>query len=99
MANDVSIGEADNESVLGGVVLVLVLSHQTRAGVIISFSLPATAVLDLIPLVVSAVLLNFDERLWGEDVNQYIPETLNSAFSHHLDKVSALAHGQTALGV
>jgi hypothetical protein len=63
LADDVSVGEADNKTVLGGVVLVLGLNDKTLAGVVVGLTLSASAVLDLETLVVSLVLDNFDERL------------------------------------
>lgn len=39
LANYVLVSEANNKSVLGRVVLVLILGHQTFAGKIISFTL------------------------------------------------------------
>jgi hypothetical protein len=46
---DVLVGEADNEAVLGGLVLVLVLCHKLHTCLVVSLVLTATAVLDLEP--------------------------------------------------
>lgn len=48
LGDDVAVGEADHQAVLGGVVLVLGLGDQTLTGVVISLSLTATAVLGLV---------------------------------------------------
>lgn len=63
LTDNVGVGDTDNETVLGGVVLVLVLDDQTLAGVVISLSLAATTVLDLETLVVGSIFLNFNEDL------------------------------------
>lgn len=47
LADDVLVGETDDEAVLGGVVLVLVLDNKALAGIVVSLSLTATTVLDL----------------------------------------------------
>lgn len=62
LGDDVAVGEADNEAVLGGVVLVLGLGDQALTGIVISLALSATAVLGLVAAVVSAVL---DELVEG----------------------------------
>jgi len=62
LADDILVGGADYESVLGGLVLVLVLDDQTLTGVVIGLTFAATLELDLETLVVSLVLDNFDER-------------------------------------
>ena len=54
LANDVFIGEANNEAVLGSVVFVLRLGDETLACVIVGLSCSATLVLGL----VAAVLLS-----------------------------------------
>lgn len=69
LANDVSVGNTDNETVLGGVVLVLVLDDQTLASVVISLTLTATTILDLVTLVVSPIFLNLLESLNGRNEN------------------------------
>lgn len=47
LAGDVLVGEADDQTVLVGVVLVLVLLHQTKAGTVVGLALTAATVLDL----------------------------------------------------
>lgn len=49
LADDVTVGEADDKAVLGSVVLVLRLADEALTGVIIGFACTATLVLDLIP--------------------------------------------------
>lgn len=63
LADDVGIGDADNEAVLGSVVLVLVLDDQALASIVISLSLTAATILDLVAFEVSFILLDLDERL------------------------------------
>jgi len=63
LADDVLVGETDNESVLGRVVLVLGLNNQTLAGVVVGLTLSSSSVLDLEALEVGLVLLLLDERL------------------------------------
>lgn len=53
LADNVFIGEANNEAILGSVIFVLGLSNETLAGVVVSFSFTTTLVLGL----VAAVLL------------------------------------------
>lgn len=48
LADDVAVGEADDQAVLRGVVLVLGLGDQTLAGVVIGLARASTAVLDLV---------------------------------------------------
>ena len=49
LSNDVAVGEADDEAVLGRIVLVLGLSGQALAGIVIGLALAAALVLDLVP--------------------------------------------------
>lgn len=58
-ADDVPVGEADNQAVLGGVVLVLGLGDQALAGIVIGLALSAALVLDLVPREVRIVLDQF----------------------------------------
>lgn len=61
LADDTLVGSADDETVLLGVVLVLLLNYEASAGLVISFALSATAPLGLVSLGVSFVLQNFHE--------------------------------------
>ena len=45
--NYLLVGEADDQAVLGRVVLVLGLGHETLAGVVVGLAGPAARVLDL----------------------------------------------------
>ena len=47
LAHDVAVGETDNEAVLGGVVLVLVLGAETETSTVVGLALSAATVLDL----------------------------------------------------
>ena len=61
LAHDVTVGDADNHAVLGGLVLVLVLGEHATTLTVVSLSLTPPPVLDLVTLEVSIVLLNLDE--------------------------------------
>jgi hypothetical protein len=71
LANNVSVGDTDNQTILGGVILVLVLDDQALAGIVVSLSLAAAAVFDLVAFEVSLIFNNLDEWLeirtdgWG----------------------------------
>lgn len=58
LADDILVGDADDETVLGGVVLVLLLNDETLASIVISLAFAASAVLDLEALEVGLVLDN-----------------------------------------
>lgn len=64
LGNDVAVGEANDQAVLGRVVLVLGLGHQALTGIVIGLSLPTTPVLSLIAAMVKLVkmeiYLNFE---------------------------------------
>ena len=62
LADAVAVGEAHDKTVLGRVVLVLVLDHQTTALVVVGLALTATAVLGLVALEVRLVLHDLLER-------------------------------------
>lgn len=47
LADDVSVRETDDETILGGVVFVFVLGDETKTGAIIGLALASTSVLDL----------------------------------------------------
>ena len=61
LASNVLVGEADNEAVLGRVVLVLVLNGQTAASLVVRLAFTTTTELDLVALKVSLVLHDLDE--------------------------------------
>lgn len=48
LASDILVAESDDEPILGGIVLVLVLSCQPETSTVISLSLPPPLVLDLV---------------------------------------------------
>jgi len=56
LANNIAVGEADDKTVLGAVVLVLVLNNQTLTGVVVRLSLATSTELGLVTLIVSVVL-------------------------------------------
>ncbi len=77
LGSNVLVGEANNKTVLGGIVLVLVLNNQAKenerscpytklvplAGIVVRLALTAPAELDLEALEVHVVLNNLDETL------------------------------------
>lgn len=69
LADDIGVGDADDEAVLGGVVLVLVLDDQALASIVISLSLTTATILDLVAFEVSFILLDLDERLHEREEN------------------------------
>ena len=62
LADDVAVGEAHDQSVLVGVVLVDVLDHELSARVVVGLALTATTELGLEALEVGFVLNEFLER-------------------------------------
>merc|ERR1719446_407522 len=60
LADDSLVGSSDNESVLSGVVLVLVLEDQSTSGVVIGLSLSSTSEFGLVPHRVRLVLQNLN---------------------------------------
>jgi hypothetical protein len=62
LADDITVGETNDKTVLGGVVLVLVLNHKTKTLIVISLTLTTTTVLSLETLEISLVLDNLLER-------------------------------------
>ena len=63
LADNISIGETNNQTILGGIVLVLVLNDQAFASIVISLALTASAILDLEAFEISLVFNSLDERL------------------------------------
>lgn len=63
LTDDVGVGAADDETVLGGVVLVLVLDDEALTGIVVGLTLTATTVLDLETLEVGGVLDELNEWL------------------------------------
>lgn len=61
MNDDSSVCSSYNESVLLGVVLVLVLLNESSSGIVVSLSLSSSSVLDLISLVICFGFEYFDE--------------------------------------
>ena len=49
LADDIVIGKADNETVLGSIVLVFCLGDQALTGIVVGLTGPATFVLGLVP--------------------------------------------------
>lgn len=60
---NVLVGQAHDQTVFRGVVLVLYLNHQSLACIVIGLSLSAPLELHLEPFEVLLVFHNFDERL------------------------------------
>lgn len=65
LADNVLVGEANNEAIFGSVVLVLRLSDETLAGVIVGLSCTTTLVLGL----VAAILLSVNSCFRGKIIN------------------------------
>jgi hypothetical protein len=63
LANDETVREANDKTVLGRLVLVLVLADETLSLTVVRPSLAASTELDLKAGKVGLVLLNFDKRL------------------------------------
>lgn len=63
LGGDVLVGQTHNQTVLGGVVLVLVLESQTLPGIVIGFALTTPAEFNLVALEVLLVLDYLDETL------------------------------------
>jgi len=61
LADDILAGDADDETVLGGLVLVLILGNQTLTGIVVSLAFASTTELDLVTLVISSVFYYFNE--------------------------------------
>ena len=55
LTDDIFIGEADNQAVLGGVVFVLGLGDKTLAGVVVGLSCSTTFVLGLVATMLLSV--------------------------------------------
>lgn len=68
---DVLVGETHYQTILGGVVFILVLEDQTLAGVVVGLALTSPTELDLVTLIVLLVLDNLNETLQ----NKFIPNT------------------------
>merc|ERR1719320_1929588 len=62
LAGHVSVGAPHNHPVLGCIVFVLVLDDEPLAGEVVSLALTPPPELDLVPLEVSLVFDNLDER-------------------------------------
>ena len=60
LASDILVAEPDNETVLRGVVLVLVLRCQPQTSTVIGLSLPPPLVLHLVSAEVSTAALDLD---------------------------------------
>jgi len=63
LADNISVGKTNNQTVLGGVVLVLVLNDQALASIVVCLALAASAILDLVALEIGLVFDGFDEWL------------------------------------
>lgn len=63
LSGNVFVGQTHNQTVLGGVVLVLVLESQTLPGIVIGFTLTTPAEFNLVALEVLLVFNYLDETL------------------------------------
>lgn len=57
LGDDVAVGEADDQAVLGGVVLVLGLGDQALTGIVVGLTLTATTVLGLVAAIEGILLV------------------------------------------
>merc|ERR1711931_382518 len=84
LTDDVLVCHADDQSVLGSIVLVLILANQASSGKVVGFALATALVFDLEPFEVGLIFDNFDEShdSFGYGVNattrQRLYETLLS---------------------
>ena len=63
LGDDVSVGETNDDTVLGGVVFVLVLNDKTLAGIVVCLPFPPTLEFHLVAFEVRPVLHDLHERL------------------------------------
>lgn len=70
LSGDVAVGQANDQTVLGSVVLVLVLENQALASIVIGLSLTTPLELNLVPLKVLLVLHDFNETLNNTQFNR-----------------------------
>lgn len=63
LANDIRVGETNDKTILGGIVLVLILNDQTFTSIVVSLALASAAVLDLVTLEVGLIFDILNERL------------------------------------
>lgn len=66
LAGDVTVAQTDNQTILRGVVLVLVLEDQTLTGIVVGLALTTPAEPDLVTLEVLLILNNLHETLLEE---------------------------------
>ena len=66
LAGNILVGEADNETVLRGVVFVLGLSDEALAGVVIGLSCSTTLVLGLVAAMLLSVADHSKKRLLND---------------------------------
>lgn len=74
LADDVAVGEADDETVFGRIVFVLGLADETLASVVIGFSLAAATVLDLVAPenTVSRNFMDLDDEMTYEKYAEFL---------------------------
>lgn len=61
LGDELLVGDPDNKSVLGGIVFVLILGHQSPPLVVVGLTFPTPSIFGLDPLVILLILLNLDE--------------------------------------
>ena len=92
MADDKTVGETNDKTVLWRLVLVLGLNDETLTLTVVSLSLASTAELDLITRKVRLVLGDFDKRLRKKKKRIMLAQT-NAPRSSDLPKTCyALQH-------
>ena len=87
LADDLGVGETNDKTVLGGLVLVLVLSTKSLALTVVGLSLTSTSELDLVSGKIRLALSNFDERLFLQKqagAKSFVRYSIKSSTSHSL---------------
>jgi hypothetical protein len=66
LTDDLGVGETNDKTVLGGLVLILVLGAKSLSLTVVCLSFASAPKLDLEPAEVGLALLDFDENLQEE---------------------------------
>jgi hypothetical protein len=76
LAGDILVGESDDETVLGGVVLIFNLNNKALSGIVICLSRTSALELNLEALEVCLVLDNFakpcEKRAWKHFISYFL---------------------------
>ena len=99
MADNLGVGETNDKTVLGGLVLVLVLGAKTLTLTVIGLSLASTTELDLEPREVGFVLLGSDENLNTNKIKKVRGHARGIIELNKTNKVPARSHTMVDDGV